>query len=346
MKFFLAPRSNETSYQNFLSTIESGLDYTIVEPYLDPEGKKILSKTNKVFAWGNKESLKSRWEKMNQGDIVLFYKGREGDEKEGKFVYAGQVIYKQHSNDLGLALWPPKKGEELWNCVYFLDNLTQIYLPLSEIVNFGSYSEKFDRLQGFMPLNSEGNKVINKKFKNIQDFLNYYKPLEPFEISDLEEESDKITAHSEAQLYLLKIGQMLNYETFCPDKSAKAFGETLSDYITLDKMPARFLGEEVKKVVQQIDVMWFKDEVPVCAFEVEHTTGISKGLQRLSQLIPLSTKLFIVSSAKHQNLYDKYIGVDPFYKFKRHYRFKTYKQLENYFRAVSEFHKVKESFFK
>lgn len=34
-KVFLAPRSNETSYKNFLSTIENGIDFAIVEPYIN-----------------------------------------------------------------------------------------------------------------------------------------------------------------------------------------------------------------------------------------------------------------------------------------------------------------------
>lgn len=241
MKFFLAPRSNETSYQNFLSTIESGLDYAIVEPHLDAEGKRILSVSDTIFAWGNKESLLARWEKMEVGDVVLFYKGREGNEKEGKFLYAGKVVYKQHSNELGLALWPPKHEQEPWNCVFFLENLKQIYMPLSEIVEAGSYSEKFDRIQGFMPLNEEGNEKLLKKYSTFEEFVSHYSPDVPIQISDLEGE-DKITAHAEAQLYLLKIGRMLDFDTYCPDKSAKAFGEELKDHISLERIPTRFLA--------------------------------------------------------------------------------------------------------
>ena len=40
MKIFLAPRSNETSYENFLSTIENGVDYAIIETHLNDEVKK------------------------------------------------------------------------------------------------------------------------------------------------------------------------------------------------------------------------------------------------------------------------------------------------------------------
>jgi len=42
MQIFLAPRSNETSYKHFLSTIENGVDFTILDPHLDEEGRKLL----------------------------------------------------------------------------------------------------------------------------------------------------------------------------------------------------------------------------------------------------------------------------------------------------------------
>jgi hypothetical protein len=89
MQIFLAPRSNETSHKNFLSTIESGVNFSMVEPYLTDEGKQILSKYDKLFVWGNRETKKASWDKMQTGDLVLFYKGREGTEKEGKLIHAG-----------------------------------------------------------------------------------------------------------------------------------------------------------------------------------------------------------------------------------------------------------------
>ena len=84
MQIFLAPRSNETSYRNFLSTIENGVDYQVVAPYLNEEGKNALASLGKLYAWGNKETKRSSWDKMNADDLVLFYKGREKSESEGK----------------------------------------------------------------------------------------------------------------------------------------------------------------------------------------------------------------------------------------------------------------------
>lgn len=346
MKIFLAPRSNETSYKNFLSTIENGVDKSVVEPYLDDGGKKALAPYDKVFVWGNKETKKSSWDKMKPDDLILFYKGREGDEREGKLLYAGKLLYKQHSKDLGLALWPPKTNEEPWTCIFFLKELQPVYIPISELADLADYSRNFI-VQGFMPLNEKGVKAVMDKFGGIDAFLKHYSVKEEtsHQVSDLEEQNT-ITAHAEAQMLLLKIGRMLGYNTYCPDKNSEAFGEKLKDYISLEELPTRFLGKDIVKLVSQIDVLWFKDEVPKFAFEVEHSTKILSGLQRLCQLVPLSVKSFIIASGKDFYLFDKYINTDPYYKYKKEFRFREYKQLENFFKAVSEFSAINDTFLK
>ncbi len=345
MQIFLAPRSNETSYKTFLSTIENGVDFSIVEPHLHEQGKKILQASGKLLVWGNKETKKPSWDKMEPRDLVLFYKGREGEEREGKIVYAGRLLYKQHSRELGLALWPPKLGEEPWTCIFFLSELQPTYIPITEIADFGGYSQNFI-VQGFMPLSTEGTSKILEKFGTIESFLNRYARKEISAESDLEEteQSSEINAHAEAELYLLKIGKMLGYDTYSPDKSAEAFGETLLDHITLRELPTRFLGERLVPLVKEIDVIWFRDEVPQFAFEVEHSTKFGNGFQRLFQLSALSAKLFIVSAGKNQRLFEKFINTDPYFKYRHSFRFRDYKQLENYFKAVSEFVAIKGAF--
>lgn len=341
MRIFLVPRSNETSYKNFVSTIEHGVDFTIVEPYLNEDGRERLSGKDKLFVWGNKETKKASWDKMEFGDLVLFYKGREGKEREGKIVYAGNLIHKQHSKDLGLALWPPKKGQEPWTCVFFLDNLRPIYIPISDISNYAGYSRTFI-VQGFMPLKDEAIQKIIERFIDIEKFLSHYSVKRGEKLSDLEERS-AIAAHAEAVMLLLKIGRMLGYNTYSPDRSKEAFGEKLNDYCTMEKVPTRFLGELVP-IIREIDVIWFRDDVPKFAFEVEHTTKFGAGFQRLFQLNPLSVQLFIVSSQKNYSLFTKFIETDPYYRHKNSFHFRNYRQLEEYFRAVSEFEAINKTF--
>lgn len=348
MRIFLAPRSNETSYKNFLSTIENGVVYNIVEPFLTSEGKKVLSGQSKLFAWGNKESKKSSWDKMESGDLILFYKGREGNENEGKFVYAGRLLYKQHDRNLGLTLWPPKPKEDPWTCVYFLQGLTSIYLPISDIRLFGGYDKKFDRIQGFMPLNDTGTKRIMAEYQSLDAFVNQYRTENKSnEKSDLVNKNEK-TAHAEIQMLLLRTGLMLGYDTYCPNKSNIVDGDELRKYITLDKLPTRYFGDEnVIKLVSQIDVIWFKDEKPINAFEVENTTKVGSGLQRLFPLNEYGSILFVIAPGvdeKDKLLFNKFMNNDPYFKQKKSFRFKTYKQVEMLFNSVSENTAIKNAF--
>ena len=341
MRIFLAPRSNETSYKNFLSTIENGVDYTVIAPHLTGEGKKLLGGKDKIFAWGNKETKKSSWAKMEKGDFVLFYKGREGKEREGKFVYVGRLLHKQHSRELGLSLWPPKPENQPWVCIFFIEDLVPVYIPTSVIADFAGYSRNFI-VQGFMPLNEQGTKAILEKYGTIKKFLAHFSGKPGKGISDLEAGMD-VNAHSEAQLLLLKIGKILGFDTYSPDKSKEAYGEKLGDYCSLEKMPTRFLGELVP-MIKQIDVIWFKDDVPKYAFEVEHTTKFGSGFQRLYQLHPMSTKLFIISSEANLPQFEKFVESAPYFKHRGIFYFKSYRELEPYFKAISEFEAINLSF--
>jgi hypothetical protein len=341
---FLAPRSNETSYKNFLSTIEGGVDPSIVAQHLDEEGRRILGTQQKLFAWGTKESKKTTLDKMEPDDLVLFYKGREESETEGKILYAGKLLYKKHNKELSLALWPPKPGEEPWSCVFFLKDLTPVYIPISDISSLANYAKTFV-VQGFQPLNDTGVGAVIERFGSFDQFIKHYSTDEKEEHHELEGTSrlNEVTAHAEAEMLLLKIGQMLGYDTYSPDKTPEAYGERLENYITYKDIPARFIGELVP-LVKEIDVIWFKEEVPKFAFEVEHTTKFGTGFQRLQQLHALATKLFVVSAAKNKPLFDKFINIDPYYKNKTNYYFRDYKNLEQFFNAVSEFMVINDYF--
>ncbi|MDH4223736.1 MAG: hypothetical protein OEV55_09385, partial [candidate division Zixibacteria bacterium] len=200
-------------------------------------------------------------------------------------------------------------------------------------------------VQGFMPFKEEGTDKILKEYGNIEKFLAKYSGIQKEIKSDLEV-SSAITAHADAELLLLKIGILLGYETYSPDRNEVASEEKLSKYITLTEVPLRFLGKQLIPLVKEIDIIWFKDEVPKFAFEVEHSTKFGNGFQRMCQLIPLSTKLFIISSTKNSHLFEKFINTDPYYKHKKSFRFRDYTQLENYFTAVARLHAINDAFLK
>ncbi len=211
---------------------------------------------------------------MRDGDWVLFY-------KSGEFVYADKLYYKQESRDLGLALWPPKPNEEPWICIFFLKDLQAIKIPLDGIRDAAEYSKGFI-VQGFMPLNDEGVYTILERYGTVDNFFKKFSiVVEEKELEEtapeVEHEVETELTHTEAEMLLLKIGILLGYDTYSPNKNISAYNESLSNYITLKEVPKRFLGDMLS-IVSQIDILWFKDDVPVFAFEIEHATGVASGV--------------------------------------------------------------------
>lgn len=146
-RIFLAPRSNETAYKNYMSSMQGKpLDDFI--PYLTEQEQRELRGNDRYFVWGCQPSLRSRWEKMEHGDYVFFY-------AQGRFISVGRLRFKKYSEDLALSLWPKSsESGEPWSCVFFVEDVQDINLPLAEFNDITGYSIK--ALQGFMQISSEG----------------------------------------------------------------------------------------------------------------------------------------------------------------------------------------------
>lgn len=277
---------------------------------------------------------------MEENDLVLFY-------KKGAFVYVGRLLFKQHSKELGLSLWPPKKGEEPWTCIFFLKNLQPIFLPIHDFNELSGGEYGMGIVQGFMPVKDSVTKKIVDKFGSLEKFVGRYTAsLGEMDSGELEETSQisEENAHRDAQMLLLKMGEALGYETYSPDRAPNAYGEPLSKYITLSELPRRFIGNEIVDFVKKIDVLWFEDEVPKYAFEVENSTGLRGGFQRLVQLQPLGAKLYIVARDGDFETYKQVLGVNPYFLHRESFRFCSYKKLEKFFVEIDRSEAIKKAF--
>jgi hypothetical protein len=87
------------------------------------------------------------------------------------------------------------------------------------------------------------------------------------------------------------------------------------------------LNEEATRRICLIDIIWIRQNTPVCAFEIETTTSIYSGLLRMSDLLSvvpaLNIRLFLVApkdreSGVHAELtrptFQK-VGLDDYCKF-------------------------------
>lgn len=104
-------------------------------------------------------------------------------------------------------------------------------------------------------------------------------------IINIEIENDNEVTHSDIQAKLLLIGSYLNYRTYTPDRSKNSIYGLLGDLCTETVIPEDYIPPKQIDTIKYIDVIWFDEEgFPTHAFEVEHSTDITKGLLRLYQV--------------------------------------------------------------
>lgn len=258
---FLAPRSNETSYKNFESTIIGGRPYSFVEPFLNPEEKAALSKYPTISVWGNKESLKSRWDKMQPGDFILFY-------ARGIFYYSARVVLTKHSVELGTKLWPLDENGEPWTCLFFVEDLKEINIPIKMVQELTEYEPTWDRVQGFMRLRDAGLQAISDKFGSIENFLNQ-KP-EVYNVIETIIEKNKEEVLEEEKETVLDKDQLLN-------EASKFINATESHII--DNSPRKV---RVENRIQKKRIAALEDySCQICNWSLEWTNSKGKKSYRI-----------------------------------------------------------------
>lgn len=142
--------------------------------------------------------------------------------------------------------------------------------------------------------------------------------------------------HDVAQGMLVTLGKLYGYETFVPthDQTVRKFqGRSVGDLVSVKDCTEIFRGPNLTKI-REIDVLWFSEDdyglYPTYAFEVEHTTKVKDGLDRLLK-IPrrFGTELFIIApSEEEQSLFNQYLAQTPFRDYKKRFSFRLYDQLQ------------------
>lgn len=113
------------------------------------------------------------------------------------------------------------------------------------------------------------------------------------------------SAHLKAQHELIQLGNATGCTVWVAsnDKNKKYKGKSLGE-VCLKTLPNLGLSTEAVKRIALIDVIWIRNNGPVCAFEVEETTSVYSGLLRMSDLISvvpaLNIKLFIVAPKERE----------------------------------------------
>lgn len=149
-------------------------------------------------------------------------------------------------------------------------------------------------------------------------------------------------SHGIAQGMLVTLGNVYGYETFAPthDQTTREFqGKKLEDFVSVKNCDDIFQGPNLPKI-REIDVMWFSEDdyglFPIYAFEVEHTTKVKSGLDRLLKIPKrYAAHLFVVGPGEEErNLFDRYVSQTPFRSYRNRFAFRLYTQLEGIYNAA------------
>jgi len=128
---------------------------------------EVLSKFYEVHFWGNKPNSKSRWDKIELGDYILFYANRS-------ITSYSKIIFKSHNPKLAEEIWgwtKTESGEEvLWEYLYFFERPTPVKIPFKNLINLAGYKENYV-IQGFTVLNQNGTDKILNRYGSIANYL-------------------------------------------------------------------------------------------------------------------------------------------------------------------------------
>lgn len=162
--------------------------------------------------------------------------------------------------------------------------------------------------------------------------------------------------HGIAQGMLVTLGRIYGYETYAPphDQTVRNFQDKLlKDLVTVSDCTEIFKGPNLPKI-REIDALWFDEDdyglFPVYAFEVEETTGVKSGLDRLLKIPQRfremrNFKSFIIApTEKERDLFDRYTDQTPFRYFKEGFLFRFYRELEELYNSALVHNDLREKF--
>jgi hypothetical protein len=171
----------------------------------------------------------------------------------------------------------------------------------------------------------------------------------------------RITAHEMAQAAILELGNILGYDTYTADPSkdpGDQFDEvvdlegyktvirrTLGQIATLDKIPD-FAPKRILESAKDIDVIWFRDDLPVLCFEVEHTTNVKQGLLRQFQISRLvqNARFYVIAPEEQRAKFEKEANTYPFKQMRDRYAFRSYEELVEFYGEAWKFYQAKSKF--
>jgi hypothetical protein len=178
-------------------------------------------------------------------------------------------------------------------------------------------------------------------FETLEEGSGRYRLVSEAATADLARQAVAKRVTNEIQGKLLYIGRVNNYETFAPaeDRTKRQFaGEKLERLVSVRNLSShrRFAEDEIR-AIERIDVLWLRetdgDLIPSFAFEVENSTKVLAGLNRLNT-IPrwFQTRLIIVGEDDRQKKrYENYLNDRTFRPYANRFQFRYFEDIRKLF---------------
>ncbi len=235
------------------------------------------------------------------------------------------------------AAWGPHYGIGILNQNLLPENAAEVLIR--EIKNHGNdLAEIIRNFDVLMAAAKQARDNSHRKKVNVPEPANRKKIEDDEPLTKAEE-----SIHSKAQDLLVRLGRVTgcNVWVAANDRGRVHNGHRLGEGC-LEALPNLGLDPQAAKRMSLIDVIWVRQNSPVCAFEVETTTSVHSGLLRMSDLLAsvpvLKMNLFIVAPRARQQKYMSEISRPTFQKIglNEFCRFVAVEDLEQLFNRVKD----------
>lgn len=163
-KVLLQPAGSLEADEHYRDTVDNPVDLSKISKFLQTEivnELKGLYSGSAMPVWGvtsgKDEGNKSKWEKVETGDVVLF-------SADSRIFSSATVVLKTHNKELAKELWGVDANGNTWEYIYFLDELTPQYIPLSKFNQVADYKDNYI-IRGFNVLGEDISERLITYFK-------------------------------------------------------------------------------------------------------------------------------------------------------------------------------------
>lgn len=146
--------------------------------------------------------------------------------------------------------------------------------------------------------------------------------------------------HAGIQGMIIEIGNMKGFDTYTPDRSKIFVNKELGNIATIKECP-NFTYERITQSVKFCDVIWFNLRgFPERLFEVEDSTDFRNSLVKFTELQDFKTSFSLVASAGRKAKYDREVSKSAFKSIVNRCHFVNYIDIEQYYSASLNYHKI------